>query len=153
VRPVRSVRFRRRNVAVARRRAHWESLPLGDALVHRSWLTMSFLLAALLPAWAGMGSWESHVPVRNAELYVREVGSGTAVIVLHGGPDFDHRYLLPDLDRLSEGYRPIYYDQRGRGGSTPRVKPEEVSLASEIADLDAVRQAFHLDRVVLLGHS
>ena len=54
---------------------------------------------------------------------------------------------------LSDGYRLIYYDQRGRGGSAARVKPEEVSLASEIADLDAVRQAFHLDRVVLLGHS
>ena len=95
---------------------------------------------------------ESRVPVRNAELYAREVGGGTAILVLHGGPDFDLRYLLPDLDRLSDGYRLVYYDQRGRGDST-RVKPEEVSLASELADLDAVRQAFHLDRVVLLGHS
>jgi proline iminopeptidase len=84
---------------------------------------------------------------------VREVGTGTAIIVLHGGPDFDHRYLLPDLDRLSDGYRLIYYDQRGRGGSAGRVKPEEVSLASIAALFDAVREAFHLDRGVLLGHS
>jgi proline iminopeptidase len=95
---------------------------------------------------------ESRVSAGNGELSVREVGSGTAILVLHGGPDFDHRYLLPDLDRLSDGYRLVYYDQRGRGDST-RVRPEDVTLASELADLDAVRQAFRLDRVLLLGHS
>jgi proline iminopeptidase len=44
---------------------------------------------------------ESRVPVGNAELYSREIGQGTAIIVLHGGPDFDHTYLVPDLDRFS----------------------------------------------------
>jgi hypothetical protein len=31
---------------------------------------------------------ESRVPVGGADLYSREVGQGTAIIVLHGGPDF-----------------------------------------------------------------
>jgi proline iminopeptidase len=96
---------------------------------------------------------ESHIPVGNAELYSREVGQGTAIIVLHGGPDFDHSYLVPDLDRLSDSFHLIYYDQRGRGRSADRVQPEEVTLASEIADIEKVRQYFHLDSVVLLGHS
>jgi hypothetical protein len=47
---------------------------------------------------------ESRIPVGGAELYSREVGKGTAIIVLHGGPDFDHSYLLPDMDRLSDSY-------------------------------------------------
>jgi proline iminopeptidase len=96
---------------------------------------------------------ESHIPVGNAELYSREVGQGTEIIVLHGGPDFDHSYLVPDLDRLSDSFHLIYYDQRGRGRSADRVQPEEVTLASEIADIEKVRQYFHLDSVVLLGHS
>jgi len=96
---------------------------------------------------------ESHIPVGNAELYSREVGQGTAIIVLHGGPDFDHSYLVPDLDRLSDSFHLIYYDQRGRGRSADRVQPEDVTLASEIADIEKVRQYFHLDSVVLLGHS
>src|SRR5439155_10190260 len=58
---------------------------------------------------------ESRIPVGNASLYAREIGRGQPIIVLHGGPDFDHRYLLPDLDRLADGFRLIYYDQRGRG--------------------------------------
>src|SRR6476661_5607685 len=96
---------------------------------------------------------ESRIPVGNAELYSREIGQGPAIVVLHGGPDFDHTYLLPDLDRLSDSYRLIYYDQRGRGRSAQGVKPEDVTLASDIADLDEVRQHFKLNSVILLGHS
>ena len=96
---------------------------------------------------------ETRILVGNARLYSREVGHGTAIIILHGGPDFDHRYLLPELDRLSDSFRLIYYDQRGRGRSADRVQPEDVTLASDIADMEKVRQYFHLDSVVLLGHS
>jgi proline iminopeptidase len=96
---------------------------------------------------------ENHIPVGNTELYSREVGQGTAIIVLHGGPDFDHSYLLPELDRLSDSYHLIYYDQRGRGQSADGVKPEDVTLASDIEDIEKVRLYYHLDSVVLLGHS
>jgi proline iminopeptidase len=96
---------------------------------------------------------ETRIPVGNADLYSREVGQGPAIIVLHGGPDFDHCYLVPDLDRLSDTYHLIYYDQRGRGRSADRVKPEDVTLASDIADIEKVRQFFHVNTVVLLGHS
>jgi proline iminopeptidase len=96
---------------------------------------------------------ESRIPVGNAQLYSREIGQGTAIIVLHGGPDFDHSYLLPELDRLSDSYRLIYYDQRGRGRSADGVKPEDVTLASDIAEIEKIRQYYHLDSVVLLGHS
>ena len=47
----------------------------------------------------------------------------------------DHSYLFPELDRLSNSFRLIYYDQRGRGRSADRVRPEDVSLASDIADI------------------
>lgn len=86
-------------------------------------------------------------------MYARDIGQGTPIIVLHGGPDFDHSYLLPELDRLSDSYHLIYYDQRGRGRSADGVQPDDVTLASDIADLEKVRQYYHLDSVVLLGHS
>jgi proline iminopeptidase len=96
---------------------------------------------------------ESRIPVGGAELYSREIGRGTPIIVLHGGPDFDHSYLLPEMDRLSDSFRLIYYDQRGRGRSADGVQPDDVTLASDIADLEKVRQYYHLGSVVLLGHS
>ncbi len=96
---------------------------------------------------------ESRIPVGPTSLYARSTGRGQPVIVLHGGPDFDHRYLLPDLDQLKDQFRLIYYDQRGRGRSAENVRPEDVSLTSDLDDLDKVRQYFRLDAPVLLGHS
>jgi proline iminopeptidase len=120
----------------------------------------SMLLLAVVAVCAGAGAQskhavarESRIPVQGAELYCREVGEGAPMIVLHGGPDFDIGYLLPELDSLSDKFHLIYYDQRGRGRSASHVKPEDVTLESEMDDLDKVRQHFHLDKVVLLGHS
>ena len=96
---------------------------------------------------------ESRVRVGPTSLYAREIGRGQPAIVLHGGPDFDHAYLLPDLDRLADRFRLIYYDQRGRGQSAEGVRPEDVTIASDVEDLDRVRQHFQLESPVLLGHS
>jgi proline iminopeptidase len=101
------------------------------------------------PAPAG----ELRVPVGAASLYARDVGRGRPLIVLHGGPDFDHAYLRPELDELADTYRLIYYDQRGRGKSAGNVRPEDVTLASDLDDLDKVRRYFRLDAPVLLAHS
>lgn len=96
---------------------------------------------------------ESRIKVGSTSLYVRVIGKGQPVVVLHGGPDFDHSYLLPDLDRLKNSFRLIYYDQRGRGRSAENVRPEDVTLSSDLDDLDRVRQHFRLNSVALLGHS
>ena len=96
---------------------------------------------------------EGRMSVGRTSLYFREVGRGQPIVVLHGGPDFDHGYLLPDLDRLADTYRLIYYDQRGRGRSADGVRAEDVTLASDIDDIDRVRQHFQLTSVALLGHS
>jgi proline iminopeptidase len=96
---------------------------------------------------------EGHVAVAGARLFVREAGAGMPLLVLHGGPDFDHAYLLPELDRLAEAFRLVYYDQRGRGRSSPGVAADDVDLDSEMADIDALRRHFGFDSLALLGHS
>ena len=96
---------------------------------------------------------EGRIPVAGADLYFREIGHGPPVILLHGGPDFDHSYFLPEMDRLCDTFRLVYYDQRGRGRSADRVRPEDVTLASEGEDLERVRSQLRLGRVTLLGHS
>ncbi|MFP3883806.1 MAG: alpha/beta fold hydrolase [Actinomycetota bacterium] len=95
----------------------------------------------------------SFLPLGPARLYIREVGYGQPIIIVHGGPDFDHEYLLPDMDRLAEFFRLVYYDQRGRGRSADGVKPEDVTIISEVGDLEAVRLHLGLDRTAVLGHS
>jgi proline iminopeptidase len=96
---------------------------------------------------------EDRIPAGGATLYARDVGRGQPIVVLHGGPDFDHTYLLPDLDRLADAFRLIYYDQRGRGRSADGVRAEDVTLASDIADVDKVREHYRLASTAVLGHS
>jgi proline iminopeptidase len=97
---------------------------------------------------------ETRIPVDGgASLYARTLGRGQPMIVLHGGPDFDHAYLLPDLDRWRDAFHLIYYDQRGRGRSADGVRPEDVSLASDVADIEKVRQHFGFGSPAVLGHS
>jgi pimeloyl-ACP methyl ester carboxylesterase len=45
------------------------------------------------------------------------------------------------------------YDQRGRGKSADGVEPADVSLATDIEDIERVRQHFRLEAPTLLGHS
>jgi proline iminopeptidase len=94
-----------------------------------------------------------HASVDGAELYYRDIGHGPPLVVIHGGPDFDHTYLLPDLDRLAEAYRLIYYDQRGRGKSRGAVRLDDIHIDTYVADLDGLRRHLGLDTIAVLGHS
>jgi proline iminopeptidase len=116
-----------------------------------SWLTVNSSMA--LQTAPGASARESRVPAGRASLYARDIGRGQPMVVLHGGPDFDHGYLLPDLDRLANEFRLIYYDQRARGRSADGFAPEDVTLSSDIEDVDRVRQHFRLSSTALLGHS
>ena len=75
-----------------------------------------------------------------------------AVIVVHGGPGLDYRYLL-NLQELSDEYYVVFYDQRG-GGLSPRVDPSELTIDSSIEDLDLIVEHYGKGEPVnLVGHS
>ena len=90
--------------------------------------------------------------VRGVTLFERRVGEGPPVIVLHGGPGADHGYLLPGFDTLAVGRELVYYDQRG-GGRSPVARDVPVGWREHVADLEALRQLWALDRLVVLGYS
>jgi proline iminopeptidase len=74
------------------------------------------------------------------------------VIIVHGGPGWDYRGLLP-LKALADDYYVVFYDQRGTGLS-PRVDPREITLGSSLEDLDAMIGHYGKGRKVdLIGHS
>jgi proline iminopeptidase len=51
-------------------------------------------------------------------------GPGTPLVIVNGGPGFDHTYLHISTawDTLGKNRRIIFYDQRGDGRSSP-LKP------------------------------
>lgn len=91
------------------------------------------------------------------KIYYEVMGSGsnTPLIVVNGGPGFDHTYLHASTawDTLAKNRRVIFYDQRGDGRSDALKPGQSCTLADQIADLEAVRAHLGLDKVDLLGHS
>lgn len=74
------------------------------------------------------------------------------LLILHGGPGGDSRYLLP-LRELAHSYRLVFYDQRGCGLS-PRTSSRELHLPRYLRDLNAFVEHFgQQGPVSLLGHS
>jgi proline iminopeptidase len=90
--------------------------------------------------------------VRGVTLFERRIGSGPAVVVLHGGPGAHHDYLLPGFDALANGRTLIYYDQRG-GGRSPVGRDVPVSAQEQVYDLEALRDVWGLEQLHLLGYS
>ena len=94
-------------------------------------------------------------PAGKLYVEVRGTAPGRPLLVVNGGPGFDHGYLVtsPVWDELAKGRRVVMYDQRGTGRSTP-VKPgTPLTLADQLADLDAVRKSVGVQEIDLLGHS
>src|SRR5207237_6801486 len=92
------------------------------------------------------------VELNGVRIFTRRVGDGPPVVVLHGGPGAHHDYLLPQYDRLARGRTLLYYDQRG-GGRSPVPRDTPVGWREHVADLEALRDRWGLDRVTLLGYA
>jgi proline iminopeptidase len=91
-----------------------------------------------------------------ATIYYEVLGSGSAtpLIIVNGGPGFDHTYehVSSAWDVLAKKRRVIFYDQRGTGRS-PAAKDQTYTLADQINDLEDLRAHLGADRIDLLGHS
>jgi len=86
-------------------------------------------------------------------LYVKTVGRGPPLVVVHGGPGASHDYLLPSLYRLATSYRLVFIDERGSGRSPRLEDPKQYTVEKMADDVEAVRMALQLGKIALLGHS
>jgi proline iminopeptidase len=87
-------------------------------------------------------------------LYVEECGNpdGLPVVFLHGGPGagispFHRRFFDPAR------YRIVLFDQRGAGQSTPHAELRENTTWHLVADIEAIRRRFGIERWVVFGGS
>ena len=87
-------------------------------------------------------------------LYWCSYGPPTAsrLLVLHGGPGADHRYLLPQMLRLADRYQVIFYDQRG-GGQSRTDDRAPITWRTHVQDLDAVATELALEALSIVGYS
>ena len=74
------------------------------------------------------------------------------LILLHGGPGFDHSTFKPTFSALREDAQLVYLDHRGNGRSE-RETPQRWTLADWAEDLHAFCGALGIERPVVLGQS
>lgn len=91
--------------------------------------------------------------LNGTQLYYKIVGEGTPLVVVHGGPGLDHGYFLPQMARLGNEFRLIFYDQRTSGKSAADGDSNSMTMDNFVEDLEGIRKAFNLEKMNLMGHS
>lgn len=115
---------------------------------------LTLVLTACAPAAPPLPVADGFLAVAGGDsLFYRVAGAGPdTVVVLHGGPMLDSRYLEALLRPLGDRHALLFYDQRGRGRSSEPQTPEALTLATDVADLEAVRRHFGLERLIVVAH-
>jgi proline iminopeptidase len=96
---------------------------------------------------------EGYVDANELMIYYKILGHGKPLLILHGGPGASHDYFLPYLTPLARHYQLIFIDERGSGRSQTLEDVSGYTVENMVEDVEAVRQALHLNRISLLGHS
>ena len=117
------------------------------------WLLILLALGCAAPAYSQAR--EGYIAADDGtKLFYKMEGAGPQIlIVVHGGPGNSLESVRPDFQRLSKGRTVIYYDQRGNGRSDLVDSADRLAINHYIADLDAVRRHFGLQKITLLGNS
>lgn len=97
------------------------------------------------------------ISVNGTQLHAEAFGQNLnpMIVILHGGPGYDYSSLLKCKAFVDQGYRVIFYDQRGSGLSKRHPK-NSYSIQLMFDDLSAVITHYRTSpnqKVFLLGHS
>ena len=74
------------------------------------------------------------------------------LLLLHGGPGFDHSGFKPAFTQLADIAQIVYCDHRGHGRSS-RCPPEQWTLDTWADDVVRLCDALGISRPIVLGHS
>jgi proline iminopeptidase len=89
--------------------------------------------------------------IRDASLYVRTMGTGYPLALMHGGPGADHTTMLP-FRSCADQFTLVFYDHRCNGRSEG-VPVSTMTWENLTADADALREELGFERWAVLGHS
>jgi proline iminopeptidase len=93
------------------------------------------------------------VKINGAKLFVKTMGSGEPIVMVHDGPGFNYLYFLPQFKELAKHYMLIFYDQRASGKSSADVDSNSITMDNFVKDLEGIRKLFGLKKMNLFGHS
>jgi pimeloyl-ACP methyl ester carboxylesterase len=103
--------------------------------------------AAALPTTGEQG----YVAHDGARIWYTMYGSGSPVIMLHGGLGHSGNWGFQVPALINSGHRAILIDSRGHGRSTRDSRPYRYELMA--SDVQAVMDALHLEQAAVVGWS
>lgn len=81
-----------------------------------------------------------------------EMRKKPTLLLLHGGPGFDHSGFKPYFSRFADHAQVIYLDQRGMGRSD-RGDMSQWTLDQWASDVKSFCEALEIEKPIVLGHS
>ena len=107
---------------------------------------------ASTPTAAASG--EAMLPVRGGRIWykVSGSGSGTPMVLLHGGPGAGS-YYLKAFEDIGDDRRIIRYDQLGAGKSDRLTDTTLMNIPRFVEELDSLRRALKIEKWFVNGHS
>jgi pimeloyl-ACP methyl ester carboxylesterase len=96
------------------------------------------------------GGHSGYATVNGIQLFHTDIGSGPAVVLLHGGL-VNSDYLADQARALAQGYRVILVDSRGHGRSTRDDRPFGYDLMAD--DVVALLDTLKIDKAAIVGWS
>lgn len=96
---------------------------------------------------------DGYKDINGTKLYYKTIGQGEPIFIVHGGLGLEHSYFLPYFNELAKNHKLIFFDLRGHGKSDASMDSAHIQLSYFIEDIEEMRKAFGIEKLVLLGHS
>ena len=77
---------------------------------------------------------------------------GPVILLVHGWPEIAYSWKNTVPSLIQAGYRVIAYDLRGFGQSSAPVEPVHYAMPQLVADMEAVLNAYDIERCLICGH-
>lgn len=91
-----------------------------------------------------------YVVVRGLKLHIAEIGTGPAVVFLHGFPEIWYTWRHQMVSVAGAGFRAIAPDYRGYGLSEQPPEPEKTTFRDLVEDLVAILDSLEITKAFLV---
>lgn len=99
-----------------------------------------------------INDFEGNKKINGTNLFFSLKGKGEYLLVIHGGPGFNHSYFTPHLKPLENSFKVVYYDQRACGQSSIPAS-DSISLKFLVDDIEGIRKVLKTEKINILAHS